>query len=402
MAREYRVISADSHLEVDPARWVHRVPEKYRERAPRRIRTETGGDAIVIEGAGVREVPSDLYGGKGRDRWRPFGQRYEDTPGTGPAEQRVWEIEQDGIDAEVLYPAQASGPNFWRNVKDDAPYKAIIRAYNDWLMEEYCSVDPDRLIGLAIIPMTNVDDAVAEMKHAKDLGYKGVLLSAFPNNKPYPTPEDDKFWAASLDLQMPVTVHIELNRQGPRSGPMMPKQLKELEAGSIVDYPGQVSRFYRAGGLNAVQWILDGTFDRFPDLKIYFAETHCGWIPIFYHMSNLRYKRHHWWAEEMLGYKPLKMLPSEYMKEHCYWGFLDDPIGVEMRHHIGVNRMMWATDFPHQESEWPHSTQVIDQIMSGVPEDEKYAMIAGNCIEFFHLDALPSTGQGAGAAAAAR
>src|SRR5438477_12454397 len=107
MAREYKIITADSHLEVDPARFVDRIPEKYRDRAPRRIRTETGGDAILIEGAAVREVPSDLYGGKGRDRWRPFGQTYEGTPGTGPGEQRVWEMDQDGIDAEVMYPAQA-------------------------------------------------------------------------------------------------------------------------------------------------------------------------------------------------------------------------------------------------------------------------------------------------------
>jgi predicted TIM-barrel fold metal-dependent hydrolase len=389
MARQYRIISADSHLETDAANWRHRIPEKYRDRGPRLVKTETGGDGWVIEGSQVREVASDLYGGKGRENWKPFGQSYATTPGTGPGEQRVKEMDTDGIDAEVLYPAQASGPNFWRNIKEDKPYLAVVRAYNDWLAEEYCSVAPDRLIGLGIIPMTKIDDAVAELEHIKKLGLKGAMITAFPNNKGYPTKEDDRFWAASLDMEMPVTVHVELNRTGPRDGPILPKRVKELEGeGSFsnIDFPGQVSRFYRAGGLNAVQMVLDGVFDRFPKLKIYFAETHCGWIPIFYHMSDTRWGRHQWWAEELGGWEPLKKKPSEYYREHCYWGFLDDPIGVEMRHHIRVDRMMWATDFPHQESDYPHSMAQLDRIMQGVPEDEKYLMVAGNCIEYFHLD----------------
>ena len=296
-------------------------------------------------------------------------------------------METDGLDAEVLYPAQASGPNFWRNIKDDRPYLAVVRAYNDWLAEEYCAVAPDRLIGLGIIPMTNIDDALAELEHIRRLGLKGAMITAFPNNKGYPTPEDDRFWRASLDMSMPVTVHIELNRNGSRSGPLLSKRVKELGDGpqSIIDFPGQVSRFYRVGGLNAVQLMLDGVFDRFPDLQLYFAETHCGWIPLFYHMSDTRYGRHRGWAEELAGFAPLKWKPSDYYREHCYWGFLDDPIGVELRHHIRSDRMMWATDFPHQESDYPNSQAQIERLFKDVPADERYLMLAGNCIDFFHL-----------------
>ena len=119
---------------------------------------------------------------------------------------------------------------------------------------------------------------------------------------------------------------------------------------------------------------------------------------MFYHMSDTRYRRHHWWAEELSGYAPLKKLPSEYYREHCYWGFLDDPIGVEMRHHIGVNRMMWATDFPHQESEFPHSMDVIEKVFEGVPEAEKRRMVAQNVIDFFHLDGVAASTEKATAA----
>lgn len=383
----YQCISGDSHLEVDAKYWLHRVPQKYRERAPRLIRMATGGDAWVIEGQAAKEAPSDLYGGKGRDNWRPFGQTYMGTPGTGSAEQRVEEQKRDGIDAEVLYPPQVGGPWFWRNIKDDDAYKAVVRAYNAWLAEEYCAVSPDRLIGLGILPMTQVDDAVAEMEHCANLGFKGVLLSAFPDNKGYPSPADDRFWAASLDLNMPVTVHIELNRQGERAGPLLkyPREdaafLKNMSTGLAE----QVSRFHRVGGLNVVQMVLDGLFDRFPNLHVYFAETHAGWIPFFLHMADLRYQRHSTWAETYLGFKPLKRLPSDYIREHIYWGFLDDPIGVEMRHHIGIDRLIWATDFPHQESDWPDSDGVLERIFAGVPEDERAKMVVGNVVEFFHL-----------------
>ena len=389
-ARTYQCISGDSHLEVDSKRWIHRVPEKFRDRAPRLIRTATGGDAWLIEGEIAREVPSDLYGGKGRDNWTPFGQTYEGTPGTGSPQQRMQEQDRDGIDAEVLYPCQVGGPWFWRNVPDDDAYLSIVHGYNDWLMEEYCAESPERLIGLGIMPMSNARDATAEMERCARMGYKGVLLSAFPNNKGYPTPDDDIFWAAAQDLAMPVTIHIQMNRLGERSGPLLkypnesPEVWKKLGTSGLAE---QVSRFHRVGGLNVVQMVLDGLFDRFPALKVYYAETHAGWLPFFLHMADLRYERHHWWAEDMLGFKALKRLPSEYIKEHIYWGFLDDPIGVEMRHHVGVDRLIWATDFPHQESDYPDSQAVIDRIFEGVPQDERRKMLVDNVVEFFHLDA---------------
>src|SRR5207237_1333465 len=134
------------------------------------------GDAWSIEGQALRQVPFDLYGGKGRDVWKPYQQNYETTPGTGPAEQRLKEQDIDGIDAEVLFPGQASGPYFWRSIRDDEVYKACVRAYNDFLAEDYCSVAPDRLLGLGVIPMTNLQDAMVELEHIRTLGLKGGMV----------------------------------------------------------------------------------------------------------------------------------------------------------------------------------------------------------------------------------
>jgi predicted TIM-barrel fold metal-dependent hydrolase len=389
MARQYRIVSGDSHLEIDSKWWVDRIPAQHRDRAPRLVRLADGGDAWLVEGRPLRAVPFDLYGGKGRDNWKPFGQSYETTPGTGSPQQRLAEQDRDGIDAEVLFPG-ISGPPLWRAITDDAAYLATVRAYNDFLAEEYCAADPDRLIGLGAIPWTGVNDAVAEMEHCARKGLKGIALGTFPNGKGYPTREDDRFWAAALDLDMPITVHEELDRSEKRAGPYIqypnaPKEMLEQISG-IREFAGQVAKFGRLGAVNAVQLTMDGVFDRFPELKVFFAETQIGWVPFFFEMADTRYERHLPWAEELVNYAPLNRLPSEYIKEHCFWGFQHDRFGVLNRHHIGVDRVIWATDFPHQDSEYPNSMRLVDRDFAGVPEDEKTRMICANAVEYFHLD----------------
>ncbi|MPZ15324.1 MAG: amidohydrolase family protein [Chloroflexi bacterium] len=391
MARAYRYISGDSHLEIDSKWYADRVPARYRERVPRLVRLPDGGDAWLVEGQPLREVATDLYAGKGRDVWQPFGQNYETTPGTGPAEQRLEEQDRDGIDAEIFFPG-ASAPRLWRSIKSDDAYRAVVRAYNDWMTEDYCSVDPARLIGLGFLPWTGVDDAIAEMERCAKLGFKGVNLGAFPSGKGYPTSDDDRFWAAALDINMPIAVHHEFDRSA--GGPLLQfpgadtEVLERMPATrGFVDH---VSRFGREGAVNAIQLALAGVFDRFPRLRIFFGETQIGWIPFFMEMAEVRFARHSGWAERLLDWKPMERRPSEYVREHCYWGFQHDRVGVELRDKIGVDRIIWATDFPHQDSEWPNSMGVVAWNFTDVPEDETFRMVAVNAIEFFHLDALPS------------
>ncbi len=389
---KYRTISGDSHLEIDSKYWIDRVPVKHRDQAPRLVRQADGSDAWSIGEKITRPAAAaDLYGGKGRDEYVPFGGRYEGTPGTGSPEQRVREQDQDGIDAEVLFPSQQGGPKFWRRVQDDNAYKAIVRAYNGWLAEEYCSINPDRLIGVGILPLTHdAADNVSEMEYCVQAGLKTVLLQGFPSGKPHPSEEDDRFWAAALDLNMPISVHVDLERSGERAGPLFrypqePKETMEKLTHDLVDQVGRFGPVRGNGSVAAVQWVLSGLFDRFPKLQIFFAENQIGWIPFFLQAADVRYDRHYRWAERLLGFTPLKRPPSEYIREHCLWGFQLDRIGVELRHKINVDRLIWGSDFPHQESDWPESMSVIERNFAGVPEDEKQKMVCGNAVEFFRL-----------------
>jgi predicted TIM-barrel fold metal-dependent hydrolase len=392
MAHPYRYISADSHLEIDSKHWLGRVPEKYRALAPRLVRQADDTDAWTIGEKIVRPAAAaDLYGGKGRDQYVPFNGRYEGTPGTGSAEQRVREQDQDSIDAEVLFPSQQGGPKFWRRIDDNAAYKSVVRAYNSWLADEYCAVAPERLIGVGILPLgCAIADVIAELEYCAQAGFKTVLLQGFPTGKPHPSDEEDRFWSRTLELHMPISVHVDLDRTGERKGPLFkyPQEPDEVMKKLTHDLVDQVSRFGPVrgnGSVAAVQWLLSGLFDRFPTLRIFFAENQIGWIPFFLQAADVRYDRHHRWAERLLGLKPLKRPPSEYIREHFLWGFQFDRVGVELRHKINVERLMWGSDFPHQESDWPESLKIIDKNFTGVPNEEKHKMVCGNAVEFFRL-----------------
>jgi predicted TIM-barrel fold metal-dependent hydrolase len=392
MAREYRLISSDGHLEVPPERWTPRVPKQYQDRAPRTVHLPDGGDGLLIEGLPVQAANFlDMRAGRPAGQWQPLGLRVEDAAGTGSPEQRVKEQDIDGLDAEVLFPAMLAGPVVWRNISHDDVYKAVIRAYNDWLAEEYCAVAPDRLLGMGVIPQTNIDDAVAELEHCAKQGLKGILLGNFPSGKDYPTPEDDKFWAAALATGMTVTVHVKFN---PLAGLIAPQPSR------LFVYPKEDPALMRKLRRGLLEWItffglppavsigqlvLAGVFDRFPAFKIFFAETRLGWVPFWLEAADLWYQRHLGWAQEYLGFKPPRRLPSEYVRDHIYFSVQYERVAVELRHHLGVGRIMFATDFPHIECEWPNSRPAIERIYADIPPYERDQIWAGNAVEFFHL-----------------
>ena len=399
MARYYRIISADSHLEISPEMWTDRLPKKYRDRAPRRVTLPDGSDGCLVENQPLLLNGLNLAG-KPYEELSPLGVSWDGAAGAGEPAQRIAEQDRDGIDAEVLFTG-VGGPNLWRGIGSNEAYGAVLRAYNDFLAEDYCSVDPDRLIGLGVVPETSVDDAIAEMEHCAKLGLKGITLNAFPSGKGLVTPQDDSFWAAAIDLDIALTVHVvfgfPVNYAGPAA--TYPQQPDEIgQAGN--DVVRRYGNYAIRGGRNAMQLVFGGVFDRFPQLKIYFAETQIGWIPNWLEQMDYTYDRNRHWSERLLGMKPLKRQPSEYIREHTWWGVLLNPIGVRMRHEIGVDRIMWATDFPHSETDWPNSHEVsIKANFDGVPDDEVQRMVAGNAIDFFKLDAVAQSSNESVAAA---
>ena len=181
MAHTYNVISCDGHLEIPPDPWTRHLPEEHKERAPRLVKLREGGEGWIVEGMPMIHNGQNVAAGRavkvlGGSYWEADGSP---VPGTGDAAQRLREQDQDGIDAEVLYPPVFI-TRFIENISDKEAYLAMVRAYNTFLAEDYCSVAPDRLIGNAVIPTTGLGDALAELERA---GGWGCAPSAWPSSR---------------------------------------------------------------------------------------------------------------------------------------------------------------------------------------------------------------------------
>jgi len=273
-----------------------------------------------------------------------------------------------------------------RQTKDDAFYLDCVRAYNEFLGKEYMSPAPDRIVCMGAIPTTNVDDAVKELEHCAKLGMKGVKLDRYPSGKSYPTPEDDKFWAAALDLGIALTNH---NNGNMGSGRGEPDYLYPKDPGHDVHQKDAFkffTRFTNDAMTAPLQMALAGVWDRFPKLEFYWAETMVGWLEYGLWQIDDHYNRYIGMIHDNWGLNKLERKPSEYLRERNYWGFLHDPVGVQNRDCIGYDKLMWGTDFAHAASEFPNSQKALEQDFAGVPEKERRAMLVDNCVRYFHLN----------------
>jgi len=383
MVREYKVISGDGHIDLNPDVWRDRVAAKWRERAPKRVKMPNGSDAVVIDGGEPNTIGITRSVRVAHHDLAKQVPTFENSAGTGSPEQRVREQDQDGIDAEILF-SQISF--VLRQAKDDDFYLELIRAYNEFLAEEYMAAAPDRLFPIGVIPTSGVNDAVRELEHCAKLGLKGVKLDKFPSGKGYPLPEDDLFWKAAVEIGMPLTNH-NTGRFG--SGRGEPSLLYDKEPGPDVHQREPLNYFFRFTNdamTGAVQMAFAGVWDRFPTLEMYWAETMIGWLEYGLWQLDDHYKRYMPMIHENWGLKYLDRPPSEYLKERNYWGFLHDPVGVRKRDCIGADKLIWGTDFAHAASEWPNSIPVMEEDFSGLPQKDRHAMLVGNTVRYFHLD----------------
>ncbi len=221
--RNYEIVSTDSHLEVSPDQWCPYVDREFQAYVPKVVKLPNGGDAWLMPGKS-QPVPLGLNfsAGRGWENLKTSGISYaEGLVGAGDAKQRLGEMDQDGVDAEILFPAVSGQRTLDIGAIPPEAYIAIARGYNDWLSQEYTSEDPDRLLGLAILPCTTIDDSIAELERVAGMpGIRGIVLHQWPNGSPVPKPdEDDRFWARAIALDVPLTAHVSFGGGLPqRSG----------------------------------------------------------------------------------------------------------------------------------------------------------------------------------------
>jgi predicted TIM-barrel fold metal-dependent hydrolase len=277
-------------------------------------------------------------------------------------------MDADGVSAEVLYPSVGMALAQSR----DRDYQlACIRAYNDWLIE-YCAAGQGRLVGLAMIPAIDVDAAVAEVARTHAAGLRGAMVPGRPPEGHYAEARFDPLWAALAANRMPVSFHILTGGMG--GDPTLGSGIALMGVMSIVQQMQQT----------LLLLIFGGVLDRHPDLRVVSAEHDAGWVAHFaYRMDQMTDRHQNWMGRGRSN----RRRPSEYLSEQCWYTFQKDPVAVETRQRVGVGQLMWASDYPHSDSTWPHSRKVIERDFEGVPEGDLTAIVHDNAARLYGIGA---------------
>jgi predicted TIM-barrel fold metal-dependent hydrolase len=392
--RKYQVFSADGHLEVPSEAWTKYVPAKFKDKAPRTVPYPDGSEWLHMDDW-VLENRLTLVSNMDYDEFLPHtGRTYHNPdgtlrPGTGDGFQRLREQDLDGIDAEILFPPQRTRFLIQNLIaKDKNAYLAVTQAFNTWLAEEFCAVAPDRLIGEAMVAASSVEDGIAEMVRCRKMGLRSVCLQKWPNGGDLYKPEDDRFFAAALDCGMTLSCHSSWGGKWPGDAgrnpvlkhlakpgqPATPEAILSARVGTSTT--GSHASFDSLG-----QCIYFGVFDRMPNLKFYMAESQAGWLPFALEASDEHYQRNYpYWDFK------LKKLPSEYIRDNAVFSFIADRLATKFRYYIGVDLLMWGSDFPHSVGTSPHSRAFLAEMFDGVPENERRAILVENPCTFLGLD----------------
>jgi predicted TIM-barrel fold metal-dependent hydrolase len=362
--------------------WERYLPsELHKDHLPRVVKDEEGGDAWQVPGSDHKGVLGLVATG---------GQRYEDLrwagltyasmkPGIYDGKARLAEQDEDGVDAEVLFPTGSPRTiSYFANHPDPIVHEAGIEAYNTWQLEDFSAADPERLIAQAMIPQLGIDKAVEAVHRAKARGFRGIYLQTYPSGGAKLSREDDPFFAACEEADLPINLHNGIAA----SVRTLPEEKRRAAAAPPRGRPGLVEMGGAVGQFSGItaEWIYSGLFDRFPELKVIGAEWGASWVPaLLEHMDD------HYWRNRTWTGTTLERLPSDYYRQNWAMTFIREPFAVRVRHAIGVKNMMWSTDYPHHRHDVPYSRRLIEDMFLDVPQDEKWEIIAGNAIELYKL-----------------
>ena len=370
----YRVISSDSHIFEPADLWSTRVEPKFRDRAPRMIhREEDGTDWFYCDG---------LKGVSGASGGGQAGVRFEDPENLTFAgsldqvllggyipEERVKDMDMDGIDVDLLYPTNGL---LLFMVQDSELLTAVFRAYNDWLAE-FCNAIPSRLKGIAMVNIDDVQVGVKELERCHKMGLAGAMIPVYPpEGRFYDSSEYESLWATAEDLGIPLSLHIGTNRLILGQPPVVDIENIDPAPAANVDFWVRMS---------LAHMIFSGVFERYPKLQVGSIEMELSWVPHFLDRIDYTYTQKP--PRENIFKKDA--LPSDYFHSNVFLSFQEDGLGIQLRHLIGVDNLAWGSDYPHLESTFPRSREIIEEVLGGCTEEEKARIVGGNIARIYHL-----------------
>jgi len=376
MDRKFGFISVDDHAVEHPRVWTDRLPKaKWGERVPHVERRPDGSERWIVDGQELPLPGVAFAGAVMPDRARE-PQCWEEVPATAAVpSERLKAMDVDGVDCSVLYPSVAgpAGETFGR-LTDPKLELACARAYNDWLVDEWAAASP-RFVPQCLVPLGPVEATVAELRRAVARGHRGLVFPATPMmlrevphiNEPY----WDPVWAACQELEIPLCLHAGPSKaiQFPAYAGFSPGLAAAMEA---ITRPA-------SSILIVANFLFSRILTRFPTLKVVFAETSLAWGAYELELADHQFERQ---RLHMEGYEHT---PSELFRRQCYYTGWFDHTGVDTRQYIGVNNILWSSNFPLATSSWPNSRDFIARCFAGASAAERDQMLWNNAAALYHL-----------------
>jgi predicted TIM-barrel fold metal-dependent hydrolase len=395
-----KIISVDDHV-LEPSNvWQDRLPEKFKATGPRLERRKVKNMQFVGGVFSYDEATPDEDGiwcdwwliedlrwpltrlsaaaGYPRDEVTVSPITMDDMrKGCWDPKARLEDMDVNHVEASLSFPSfpRFCGQTFLeRNDKELADL--CVKAYNDWMFDEWCAGSNGRLIPLPIIQLWDADLAAAEVHRSAARGGHAVCFSEIPPFLGLPSVHGngwDPFFQACADTETVVCMHIGSSSKMPSTSPDAPAAV-----GSTLTYMN--------AAMSLTDFLMSGVFERFPKLEVAYSEGQIGWIPYVLERADKVWEDNRGWGGVS---EKVKRKPSEYYYEHVYGCFFDDPHGLQSLDSVGVDNITFETDYPHSDSTWPHTKKVAEEIMRGLTQEQVDKICRTNAIRMLRLD-LPA------------
>jgi predicted TIM-barrel fold metal-dependent hydrolase len=373
-----KLISADDHLIEPQHLWVDRVPARDKERCPRIVEVD-GREAWLYEDqltyipmGSCRALPGFDEAGYPP---APGTARYDEIrPGCYDPVARLDDMDVDGVWGQLCFPnyTRFAGHRFYFNVKDQQLGLTCLRTYNDYLLDEWCATDRLRLYGAAVLPLHDIDLAVAEAKRVAGKGASAIAFSENPTVMGLPsvhTAHWDPLWAVLNEARLPVCMHIGSSSKLVTTSDDAPPTV-------LVSLNGLNSM------MAAVDWLLCGVLERFTDLKVVLSEGGAGWLPYILERTDKAFHDKRIKPNPAIGQtsKGGTAMPSQLFREHMYVCLVDEHFALRSLGDIPVDNLLWEGDYPHGDGLWPNNRRYLEKALADVPE-EPARRVAGENME---------------------
>ena len=356
---DYTLISVDDHLMEPPETFEGRLPAKLQDRGPKVVETEEGHEVWVMDGQPYFQVGFMCVAGRPKEDHRVEPARFDEVrPGCYRIHDRIKDMDIGGIQASVNFPSGVTGfgGTLFSLIDDRELGIACTRAWNDWLFEDWYSPYPERIVPLGITYVTDPEVGAEEIRRNAERGFKAVTVPEQPHRQGLP-PVFDAYWEpiirACAETGTVLNLHV-----GSSGFPDMPPGAPMLELGGTL--------FAQVAMTSCSEWLWSGWPARYPDLKIAMSEGGIGWVAMLAdRLDNLMAR-----SGYGQGWPDKECSPSDVLRRNFWFCMIDDPSTISTRHAIGVENILFESDYPHGDGTWPDTQKVIHKVLGDLPVEE--------------------------------